>query len=110
MTENPRDPQQILKDQFDIVARLSRLTGEYHRLLQVASGTAIERLHFDQHDGDNLDGLRAAEAAEAEAEAAAGACAAQVRALEDQLNALSRELARELAQAPLRPPSHDKES
>lgn len=89
MNSESRSAQEILADQFRITAELSRLTGEYHRLLQkVAAAGFVRQLAEDGPDA----ALAEAERAETAAKQIANACELEVEALENELSALGREL------------------
>lgn len=89
MSSEKRSVQEILADQFRLTAELSRLTGEYHRLLQKVAAAGFARQMTE--DGP------AAERAEAErveiaARLNAETCELQIADLEKELLALGREL------------------
>ena len=91
MTAPPRAKQEILQDQFRLTAQLSGLTGEYHRRLQKLSAAGFAR-QLAELQGDEA-ALQQAERDEAEAQTAADQVDERVRSLEQELNALAKELA-----------------
>lgn len=91
MTAPLRTKQEILDDQFRLTARLANLTGEYHRRLQKLSAAGFAR-QLAEHKGEAADLLQA-EIDEAVAQAEADQIDETIRSLEQELNALTRELA-----------------
>ena len=91
MTAPLRTKQEILEDQFRLTARLSGMTGEYHRRLQKLSAAGFAR-QLAEHQGDAA-AFAQAERDEAGAQAEADQIDETIRSLEQELNALARELA-----------------
>ncbi|WP_157971057.1 hypothetical protein [Pseudogemmobacter bohemicus] len=89
MSSEKRSMQEILSDQFRITAELSRMTGEYHRLLQKVAAAGFARQMAEDDPGP---ALAEAERIEIAAKLTAETCELQVEALEKQLSALGREL------------------
>lgn len=91
MTAPLRTKQEILSDQFRLTARLSGLTGDYHRRLQKLSAAGFAR-QLAEHQGAAAE-VAQAERDEADAQTEADQIDATIRSLEQELNALARELA-----------------
>lgn len=95
MTVAPRQVQEILAEQFALTAQISGLTGEYHRLLQKQAAASFTRQMTEDLEATEEPSEEAArtQAEEAAARMAAEACDQKIIDLEQQLNALARELA-----------------
>lgn len=90
MTKEARTVQELFAEQFRVTARISTLTGEYHRLLQKVGAAAFARQMAEDQPGGDLAG---AERAEIAAKLTAEACETQIQALEQRLSALGQDLA-----------------